>query len=411
MVLTIGLGLEMKVIKPKKWKVNGKVRWVWDGFINGKRKREQFDSEKDCKSFIRSIGKDIERAAWWTYLTPTDRVDIMAAFNRAKEDGFSLLSAVESHSVQGRGKSYLKRITLGEAVGDLGRKSTKQVRALKPRDPSGYLAAIVSKGMSKTGAYTVSCVLNNFRDYIGSTKQVALVTVEHIESFLNKGGIKKKNWENVTRDNYSQAIHTFFNWCIRKDFVKDNPCSKLDQINVGAFDPSILSVDESVKLLNFCYHNHSEVLPLLVFNLFLGIRPSECRRLRQTDLRWKDSEVVLPAKNTKTKRRRFVTISDNARAWLELVEFELPLVNAGQKWDNFIRSAKKLLGYKDWPHDCLRHSYCSYGLRYYESAAKISLQAGNTESVMHKHYIRMVEMDDAKDFWNIYPKDVLKKAA
>jgi len=390
---------------------NGQDRWLVDGRINGKRQRQQFDKKSDAEAYAKSIEKEPAINSWWADLSISERVDIHAAHIRAKEDGFSLLSAVESHSVQGRGKSYLKRMTLGEAVGDLGRKGTKQVRALHPRDPSGYLGAIISKGMSKSGAATCSTVLRNFRDCVGSTKQVALITVEDIESFLNTGGVKKKDWESVTRDNYSQVIHTFFNWCKRKDYVKDNPCSKLEEINVDPFDPSILSVDQSVKLLNFCYYNHPEVLPLLVFNLFLGIRPSECRRLHQSDLRWKDNEVVLPAKQTKTKRRRFVSISDNARAWLELVEFELPLVNANHKWAAFLVDAKKLLNYKKWPHDCLRHSYCSYGLRFYESSSKISLQAGNTESVMHKHYIRMVEKDDAKDFWNIYPKDVLKKAA
>jgi len=52
----------MKVSTPKKWKVNGKIRWVWDGVINGKRKREQFGSEKACKAFIRSLGKDEEES-------------------------------------------------------------------------------------------------------------------------------------------------------------------------------------------------------------------------------------------------------------------------------------------------------------------------------------------------------------
>tara|TARA_B100000579_G_C21998361_1_gene474044 strand:+ start:172 stop:486 length:315 start_codon:yes stop_codon:yes gene_type:complete len=91
---TIGLGLEMKVSKPKKWKVNGKVRWVWDGVINGKRKREQFDSEKDCKAFIRSLDKDKKSSAWWADLSISERVDIHAAHIRAKEDGFSLLFCV-----------------------------------------------------------------------------------------------------------------------------------------------------------------------------------------------------------------------------------------------------------------------------------------------------------------------------
>lgn len=134
------------------------------------------------------------------------------------------------------------------------------------------LGTLVAKGMSKGGKQCASTDLTNKR-------QVALITVEDVESFLNTGGIKKKAWESITRDNYGQNIRTFFNLCIRKDFVKGNPCSKLDHINVGAFYPSILWVDESVKLLNFFYHNHSEVLPLqssICFLAFVHLSAGGC---------------------------------------------------------------------------------------------------------------------------------------
>ena len=54
----VSLGVEMKVIEPKKWKVNGEVRWVFDGKINGKRKREQFDTKKACELFIKAQTKE-----------------------------------------------------------------------------------------------------------------------------------------------------------------------------------------------------------------------------------------------------------------------------------------------------------------------------------------------------------------
>ena len=46
----------MKQQKPKKWKVNGKERWVFDAKINGTRRREQFDTKEQCESFIRTAG-------------------------------------------------------------------------------------------------------------------------------------------------------------------------------------------------------------------------------------------------------------------------------------------------------------------------------------------------------------------
>ena len=80
----------MKQQKPKKWKVNGKERWVFDAKINGTRRREQFDTKEQCESFIRTLDMDTNSTAWWTDLKPADRVEIMASFKIAQEDGFSL---------------------------------------------------------------------------------------------------------------------------------------------------------------------------------------------------------------------------------------------------------------------------------------------------------------------------------
>ncbi|MBT7910312.1 MAG: hypothetical protein HN607_07235, partial [Verrucomicrobia bacterium] len=128
----------MKVIEPKKWKVNGEVRWVFDGKINGKRKREQFDTKKACELFIKAQTKEPLIAAWWSELTVSERVDIHAAHNRAKEDGFSLLSAVETHSVHARGKTHLKKMTLKEAIGYAG-KDKRWKNDPNERQPSGFL--------------------------------------------------------------------------------------------------------------------------------------------------------------------------------------------------------------------------------------------------------------------------------
>ena len=385
---------------------NGETRYIVDGKINSKRRREQFDTKREAELFLKHQVKEPAIAAWWTSLTLGERIDIHASHNRAKEDGFSLLSAVETHSTQGRGISYLKKMTLDEAIGDLGTPK-RLTKITNKRQSRGFLGAKVNAEVSYAARHTLASTLRNFRDYVGASKQVISVTSEQIEGFLNDGGIKKKSWSSITRKNYGQAIHNFFGWCIRRKVVKENPVISLEKINVDPFDPAILTVKECKQLLKFCWKQHSEILPLLALNLFCGIRPSECRRLRNKDIRFEDNEVVLPAKSTKTKRRRVASISDNARAWLNLVPFKLPITNVNHKWDDFLSDAKIQLEYYDkWPHDCLRHSYCSYGLRHYENAAKISLEAGHTEAVMHQHYIQMVSKTEAAKFWNIFPEEL-----
>ena len=83
----------MKPLEPKKWKVNGEYRWVVDGKINGRRRREQFDTKKQAESFIMLVEKEPAVTAWWSELTMLERVDLHAAFKIAKEEGFSSVGA------------------------------------------------------------------------------------------------------------------------------------------------------------------------------------------------------------------------------------------------------------------------------------------------------------------------------
>ena len=89
---SLALGQQMKPLEPKKWKVNGEYRWVVDGKINGRRRREQFDTKKQAESFIMSVEKEPAVTAWWSELTMLERVDLHAAFKIAKEEGFRIIS-------------------------------------------------------------------------------------------------------------------------------------------------------------------------------------------------------------------------------------------------------------------------------------------------------------------------------
>ena len=131
----VSVGVEMKI---KRRLHNGEIRYIADGKINGKRKREQFDTKRQAELFIKALLKEPTITAWWGGLTLSERVDIHAAHNRAKEDGFSLLSAVETHAVQGRGKTHLKKMTLKEAVGSTG-KDKRWKNDPNERQPCGFL--------------------------------------------------------------------------------------------------------------------------------------------------------------------------------------------------------------------------------------------------------------------------------
>ena len=132
--------------------------------------------------------------------------------------------------------------------------------------------------------------------------------------------------------------------------------------------------------------------------------------MTQANISYADREIELKGRQTKTRLRRFVDISDNCLAWFKLGG-KMPLPNLNHRWHALIAEAKKEMGFDRWPHDCLRHSFCSYYLAAHENAAKTAMQAGHTESILFKHYRKLVKKEQAEKFWNIYPDKTLKAAA
>ena len=394
---------------------NGEERWLVEGRINGKRKRKFFDTKAQAEDWKRLQHKDTTSSVWWLDLSNGDRVDMMNAYELSRKEGFSLIDAVHAHAVLGRGKTHLRKMTLKEAIGCAG-KDRRWKNDPNEQKAYGFLGDKVLGNIGRGSLNTLRCGVENFMRFAGPTLQCSAVSPELIKSWLLVGGDKEQHWEPVTQKLYRAHVRNLFNWCIRQDVVKENPVEKLEKINLDPFDPYVLTVDECRKILNLCLEQHPEVLPLLTLNLFCGIRPSETRRLksgkgRDCNFDWEDNEVVFQAKKTKTKMRRFVEMSENCLAWLNLQELNLPIVNANHKWHGFLQDARVKLGYEIWPHDCLRHSFCSYGLRHSENAAKVALQAGNTERVLFRHYLKLVKKPEAAKFWNIFPEKTEELAA
>jgi len=404
-VNTSGIGvtlvLAMKVVQQT---VRGKKRWLVDGTLNGKRKRMYFNSKRDAQLWSKAESNDTSHTAWWLDLSNGERIDVIAAANRAKEDGFSLLSAVEAHGVNGRGQSFLKKCTLGEVVGTSGPDKRHKNHDKQPK-ASGFIGAKARMGVKKHSLSTCKSQITDFRDYIGADTQVANITPEMIESWIDEGGVRGNEWMSTTKRSNLARVRGFFAWCTRKDYVSSNPALKLENFIVTNYEPVILKLDQVVQFLEVTRKHDPALLTPAALNLFCGIRPSEIRRMAQGNISFADREVELKSRQTKTRHRRFVDISDNCIEWLKLGG-KMPLANLNHRWHALIIKAKAELGFEKWPHDALRHSFCSYYLAAHENAAKTALQAGHTETILFKHYRKLVKKEQAEKFWNIFPEEL-----
>ncbi len=396
-------------MKAKTVKVRGEIKWVADGRINGKRKRMFFKTKPQAEAWIKAERTDVTCQQWWLNLSNSERVDMMNAFERSRSDGFTLLSAVDHFAVQGRGEKFLKRCTLGEALGTTGPDKRKKDWEHQPK-ASGFLGAKVRMGVSQRSLDTAKSVFYDLRDYIGANTQLALISPEMLESWFDEGGVRGGDWSATTKSTSLKRLRGFFAWCIKKDLLSTNPAAKLEGFILDESEPCFLKLDQVIQFLEITRNHDVELLTPASLNLFCGIRPSEIRRMTQANISYADREIELKGRQTKTRLRRFVDISDNCLAWFKLGG-KMPLPNLNHRWHALIAEAKKEMGFDRWPHDCLRHSFCSYYLAAHENAAKTAMQAGHTESILFKHYRKLVKKEQAEKFWNIYPDKTLKAAA
>ena len=222
---------------------NGRLRWVADGRINGKRKRRYFDTKAHAEDWKRLQHKDTTSSVWWLDLSNGDRVDMMNAYELSRKEGFSLIDAVHAHAVLGRGKTHLRKMTLKEAVGSTG-KDKRWKNDPNEQTPRGFLGDKLLTNLSVGSLNTLRCGLENFMRFAGLDLQCNAVSPELVKSWLLIGGDKEKHWETCTQKHYSGHVRNLFNWLIRQDVVMENPVMKLEKINLDPFDPYVLTIEE-----------------------------------------------------------------------------------------------------------------------------------------------------------------------
>jgi site-specific recombinase XerD len=398
-------------MKVKSVTHRGEQQFVVDGRVNGKRKRMYFKKKKDADAWLKAEKGDVTAAQWFIDKSPAEKADLMNAFEQSREAGFKLLDAVHYYSVKGRGDKFLKKMKLGEAIGTIDRTFDHKVKPKKllKVEATGFLLTRLNKGCSDDTLWTTKCTLHNLRDFLGANRELASITVDDIENWLSSGGAKKAKWTGITKENYNSVAKAFFNWAIKREYMSGNPSTKIDLMIKQDFDPEILTVEQCQETMETTLKHDPELLSYASLMLFCGLRPSEAQKVAPSDINLAKRRIKLGGAKTKTRRRRIINMSENAAAWFALGTFghetwsEEKIVNVEHRWDVVRNILKKKWGLKKWPHDCLRHSFCSYYLAKHEDAAETALQAGHTEGVLFKHYRVLVEKEDAERFWEIHP--------
>ncbi len=351
----------------------GHVRWVADlrCFDAG---RKYFETEDDAKTHWNEKAKEVRNLGVGALsISHEDRVQLLVAQDKLKPVGASLIEAVEFFL---KFKAALQKRTVGEAYNEFI--ASKQASGKRPR----YIKAL---------GYSVGKFVDVFEK-----EECAGITGQAIERWLFQ---HKRNA--VTLRGYQIDLQTFFNFCVKRGYAAKNPCDGIERITVDQKPPAILKVPQAEALLKAARtFKGGRYLPAVVLGLFAGVRSQEINRLTWENVNVERGFVEIPALKAKTRQRRIVELSENAKAWLKLGG-QLPPVR--QK--NWITYVWRAAGIAKWEGNEMRHSFASYHLAMHGSADKTATQLGHRSTEMlFEHYRELVTKEDAQKFWAILPE-------
>lgn len=205
---------------------------------------------------------------------------------------------------------------------------------------------------------------------------------------------------NRTRKWHLDNVRLLYNFAIKRGYLTVNPAATVELPPDAARSrpPVIHSPAEVAQVLEAMRRADLNVCRALAIRYFAGLRGSELQGITEAEIKLERGFIEVKSAVAKTRRRRLVRIEPNLAQWLKLGG-TIPLTNAHSR----MARIAKVSGVA-WSPGVTRHSFVSYHLAQFESAARTALEAGHSEAMLFAHYRELVTREDAARFWAIVPQ-------
>ncbi len=369
---------------------NGVISWRVSGWLHGVRIRKNFKSKEEAAGEkaaleIKAAQDTSGLRSIMTRLTAEQACEAEAVFRRLEGRDRSLAFYVDfalatysdpihDPTIAGATKDYLALRASDESQGNLSHRQTRSFGL--------ELRALESAFRGKT---------------------VSQLTPNALVAFLKRGLPSKK-----TYNNRRGLVGPFFKHCVLKDWIAANPIDKVPHFRgVGHRRGSAptLSAAQCAEIMEWAETERlGALVPFIALCLFAGIRPDpyvgEISKLEPKHVRLDTGVILIEPEVSKVRMKRAVAIQPNLAAWLAAYPLDrYPIMPRG-----FRRLRLRFRKRFNLSHDILRHIFVSMFVAKFRSMGEAALQAGNSESIIRKHYLDLKSPAEAEEFFNIRPR-------
>ena len=212
-----------------------------------------------------------------------------------------------------------------------------------------------------------------------------------------------------SQNNMLRLIGSLLHFARRQKYLSRDIVEEIAEIDLGRNETTqtaIFTPDEIRRLLNHC---PVDLISPLAIGAFCGLRTSEIGRLDWRFVDLATGFIRIEANMAKTATRRLVPIPDNLREWLKPIAQKEGPINPStddRGLNHRLVRGPARSAQVAWVKNGLRHSFCSYRLAQTSDAAKVALEAGNSPTMIFRHYRELVTPDQAQEWFSIRPSTV-----
>lgn len=261
---------------------------------------------------------------------------------------------------------------------------------------------------------TVENWLGKMGDFFGNDQPIiSLGPDEMVEFFeaVDRAGYAAKTYNNILI-----VTKAFFNWCVTKHYMAENPADNIPQHRIAYKDPVFISVDKLRTALatleadttTFSEENKRWLIGFMALSFFCGIRTSEILRLTEDAIHPEDERPYVRISTTKGAAKgikgRIVDLEPNAAAWLK----KYPFVG-GKSMSGLGHLRKQAIDgplaevAEAFSKNVGRHSYITYHTAKYRDYARTEAYVGTSSSMRTRHYQGLATTAEGEAYFHIFP--------
>lgn len=366
---------------------SGEVVFRVSGWLDGKRIRQNFPTYAEAKAEIDTL--EIRRAQGDTGVRPT-------VTRLTEEELHEAEAVVRRLAGKPRSLSFYVDFALANYREPVCQKSLVEAAA-------DYVAA--KKHEFEQDLISHSYFVRLEREMERVPKRIPVSTVAELTSARLVAYFEFKRASRKTYNNRRGTMSGFLKFALQREWITENPLAKIPahRLRRRRSGAQTLSAETAKKLMEFVETSHPTAVPFFALCLFAGVRPclrtGEILRLKPEHVKLAEGVICVDGEVSKVREPRTIKIQPNLAAWLRAYPLEkFPIIPV-----NLQHLREKAVEKFDLTHDVMRHTFISMFVAKFRSIGEAALQAGNSETVIRRHYLDLKSAIEADAFYAILP--------